>query len=573
MSAAPVRDPHEGLEQLASLASEVEAPALARSARQLAERAAQGMFYVACIGQFKRGKSTLLNALIGEEILPTGVIPVTALVTVIRHGSRQRARAHFLDGRAQDIEPTSLLAYVSEDGNPHNEKAVAWVELFVPSAMLASGMCLVDTPGLGSVFLASNERTRAFVPPIDAALVVLGADPPISGEELALVRELGGHVRDFVFVLNKSDRLSAEELAAARAFSQRVLADAFGRPTESLCEISALDRLRGTGSERDWPALVGALHSLASRSGAELARGAVQRNLERITGQIRHDIQQRRRALLEPLEASERRLVELHEFVAQAEQSLGDLGYLLQGEQDRIARELAEHRARFLAKTRSEAHRRLQQQLRGLPSTSRLRPYTRSVAPAAGIARFMIDAWRSEVEPLLEALYQKVTARFVGLANQFLERLASSAAPGSETLPQEVFIKTGLSSVVRFRFEALEWLARPSPGESLLYLVSPGSARRRRLEAAMGRYLDELFEVTSTRVLNDFSSRVLESRRQLEAELRSQIAELQRSAERALDRAQRVRAKGGHAIEGELQRLARLDAELTRITGSAPEEA
>src|SRR5207244_12572453 len=72
--------------------------------------------------------------------------------------------------------------YVTEEHNHENVKGVAVVEVFLPAPLLARGLCLVDTPGIGSTFAANSEVTRAFVPHIDAALVVLGADPPISGD-------------------------------------------------------------------------------------------------------------------------------------------------------------------------------------------------------------------------------------------------------------------------------------------------------------------------------------------------------------------------------------------------------
>ena len=67
----------------AELAQELGAEPVAEEARELATRVSEGRFYVACIGQFKRGKSTLLNALVGHEVVPTGFVPVTAVPTVI----------------------------------------------------------------------------------------------------------------------------------------------------------------------------------------------------------------------------------------------------------------------------------------------------------------------------------------------------------------------------------------------------------------------------------------------------------------------------------------------------------
>ena len=157
------------------------------------------------------GKSTLIGALIGESILPTGFVPVTAVPTVIRYGSAKRARIRSKDGRWLEIGLPELELYVSEEHNPENIKEVAGAEVFVPSPLLATGMCLVDTPGLGSVFSGNTATTQAFIPHIDAALVVTGSDPPLAGEELALVESVAKHVSHLIIVLNKADKASEAE--------------------------------------------------------------------------------------------------------------------------------------------------------------------------------------------------------------------------------------------------------------------------------------------------------------------------------------------------------------------------
>jgi dynamin family protein len=72
--------------RLRELALEAGAKELADEAASLEERLREQRFYVACVGQFKRGKSTLLNALVGRPLLPTGVVPVTSVPTVLRYG-------------------------------------------------------------------------------------------------------------------------------------------------------------------------------------------------------------------------------------------------------------------------------------------------------------------------------------------------------------------------------------------------------------------------------------------------------------------------------------------------------
>src|ERR1700683_5266044 len=184
--------------RLADLAEELETVPVAEEARELAARISEGRFYVACVGQFKRGKSTLINALIGAPIVPTGFIPVTAVPTVIRFGERLSARVRLLDGSWNEIPVSELKQYVTEELNPENKKHVQGAEAFVPSPLLSSGMCIVDTPGLGSVFTGNSAATQAFIPHIDAALVVVGADPPLAGEELVLVEAVARHVQNLI---------------------------------------------------------------------------------------------------------------------------------------------------------------------------------------------------------------------------------------------------------------------------------------------------------------------------------------------------------------------------------------
>jgi len=77
---------------LAELAQEAGAAHLAEETLSLGQRVAENRFDVTCVGQFKRGKSSLINALVGEAILPVGVAPVTSVVTVLRHGQHRSAR-------------------------------------------------------------------------------------------------------------------------------------------------------------------------------------------------------------------------------------------------------------------------------------------------------------------------------------------------------------------------------------------------------------------------------------------------------------------------------------------------
>jgi hypothetical protein len=134
------------LDHLTILAARAGFEQIAQAARSLAERVAEGRYYLACVGQFKRGKSTLLDALLKDPVLPVGILPLTAVPTVVRYGFERSARVLLRDAQWRQIEVDALPSYVSEEENPENEKDVVAAEVFMPSELLATGMCLVDTP-------------------------------------------------------------------------------------------------------------------------------------------------------------------------------------------------------------------------------------------------------------------------------------------------------------------------------------------------------------------------------------------------------------------------------------------
>ncbi|NOY26602.1 MAG: hypothetical protein GXP62_12070, partial [Oligoflexia bacterium] len=285
------------IDALGRLATQAGAVGLAAEAKALADRVRDGLLYVTCVGQFKRGKSSLINALLGATVLPVGVAPVTALVTIVRQGPRSLARIRRHSGQTEDIALSDLVRFVSEEQNPQNVKGIAAVEVFLPSDLLSHGLCLVDTPGVGSVFANNTEATRAFVPHVDAALVVLGADPPISAGELTLVEEIAGHCDTLIFVMNKADRMNAAERAEAVAFTRRVLAQRVGITDIPLLQVSAAEQLAGHGPNRDWSALTQALTRLSTHSRADLVLAAEARGLALLAARLRHRLEARRRAL------------------------------------------------------------------------------------------------------------------------------------------------------------------------------------------------------------------------------------------------------------------------------------
>lgn len=568
MPDAPPRGSASRLDALAELAAEAGAEDLVDEARALSERVRDGLFYVACFGQFKRGKSTLINALAGEDILPTGVVPVTSVVTVVRHGEERSARVRFAEDAWRDIDPCELAKYVTEEQNAENRKGVVAVEVQLPCPLLASGMSLVDTPGVGSIFQGNTDSAWAFVPHVDAALLVLGADPPISAEELTLANEIGRQCEHLFVVLNKSDKLADAERAEVGAFTRRVLAERLGRNVADVFEVSATDSLAGAGPPRDWPALVAALTKLARRSGSDLVRAAESRGIGRLADRLRRRLDEERGALLRPVEQSERRVAALRACVADAERSLNDLGPLFSAEQERLRRIFAARKEALLREDRPAAREEFAAELRA--AAPRRGPKLRAAAIelAHRLARERLDRWLAGAQPVAEALYVEAAQRFVDLANGFLDDLAADGDPIFAALPRTFGQEAGFRARSRLYYTFLMTHTATPPTEWFLDLVRPRDRQLPALERQVGGYLAELLHVNASRIENDFNDRVLESRRAFLAEIRKALTEVAASAERALARAQERWAQGHSAVRSDVERV---DGLKNRLQALAPE--
>ncbi|RLB76929.1 MAG: Dynamin family protein, partial [Deltaproteobacteria bacterium] len=192
----------------------------------LQNRLASGQFRLAVLGQFKRGKSTLLNALLGDKLLPTDILPVTAIPTFIGAAENVDVLVNF-DIEADPVRfiPSSdqslrdfLVDYVTEEGNPNNQRQVKRVEIGHPSAMLKQGVVLIDTPGIGSTHKHNTEVAYQVLPQCDAALFLVSPDPPITEIELDYLKEIRQRLPQTFFILNKIDFLDEQEKTASLKF-------------------------------------------------------------------------------------------------------------------------------------------------------------------------------------------------------------------------------------------------------------------------------------------------------------------------------------------------------------------
>lgn len=563
------------LERLAAVATALDALDLDAEFDALRARAREARFYVACVGEFKRGKSTLLNALVGANVLPTGIVPVTAVPTLLRFGPAPRARVRLREAGWQDIEAEQLAQYVAEEHNPGNAKQVVAVEVLMPSALLATGMVLVDTPGIGSIIQANTAATEAFVPQIDATIAVIGVDPPLTGEELALLARVVREAPHLIVVINKADRFSADERRAARAFAESAMAGQLSHSTgtpPSILSVSARHALDGSGPLYDWAALVDALQTLAMSSGAAMSHTGFQRGLRRLAALLQREIAERRAALLRPLEESERRAQSLGALSGDAQARSRELGALLAVEEATLAEAFARMRRDFRRDVEERALAALHAEIERLAAGGMRGPTLRACAmdAASDIAERSLRPWFLEQSRQAEALYRAVGERYVTLAAEFAERLLQTGdAEGDRraAVAPLLTIDATLRARSQFFFAHMMTLGAPvAPAEWMLDVVLPRERQRARVQRAADRYLGRLMDTNVARVEGDVRERVLESRRALESELRRALHHVHESAVRALAGARAALASGADASTAERERLDALEREVSAIT-------
>jgi hypothetical protein len=554
---------------LATLAGQLGAEDVSQESRELAARVSEGRFYVACVGQFKRGKSTLINALIDQPILPTGFIPVTAVPTVVRFGERAKARIRTQEGAWSDILISDLKQYVTEELNPENQKGVQGAEVFVFSPLLSSGLCIVDTPGLGSVFTGNTAATQAFIPHIDAALVVVGADPPLAGEELTLVEAVGEQVQELMLVLNKADRTTDAEREAASNFTRQLLRKKLRREVGPVFEVSAQERAENRGPERDWGKLIQALQSLVDDSGRQLVRAACDRGIERLGEQMLAIIGEHRDALRRPVEESERRITVMKQTIAEAERSMRELRFLFMAEQQRLSDLFVDRHKAFVLSVLPKTNEQFEEILRS--TQGKFGPsYRRHIMKIAQhVAHQHVVPWLKPEQEEAEREYRRAAMRFVEMGNDFLRKLATAGIPELARMPHALDPEAGFRVRSHFTFMEFIELAQPaSPLRWLADVVLPLIGARKLIENDARQFLEKLIGTNSTRVQSDILNRVQESRGRLEVEIRKLLHEVSRIAEEALVRARKVKEEGEPAVEAELARLDDLEKQVSVLTES-----
>ncbi|MGH9213637.1 MAG: dynamin family protein [Acidimicrobiales bacterium] len=278
-------------------------------------------FHVFVVGEFKQGKSSLVNALLNAPVCPVDDDIATSAPTEVRYGEEPAAAVLLKPPEADDIDeeldvepireeiPIEQVAqYVTEASNPENERRVQAVVVSIPRKLLADGLTLVDTPGVGGLGSAHSAATIGALPLADAVVFVSDASQEFTAPELEFLQTARRMCPNVVCVLTKVDfypswrkirDLNIDHLARA------------GIKAPLICVSSALrihalrTNDRELNQESGFPELVGYLQNDIAANAEKLTVRNAASDILSVSGLLMAQFQNEKQALANPENAQE----------------------------------------------------------------------------------------------------------------------------------------------------------------------------------------------------------------------------------------------------------------------------
>ena len=318
-----------------SLAAAADAAGLATTARDIRgtriPKLDEERFTLVVLGEFDHGKSTFINALLAEPVLPTGITPTTAVLTHVLEGAPS-ATLIFESGERRAIAPGALAPWLiveeskngSGNGGPNGDRAnLHHVELTHPAGILQNRLTIVDTPGVNDINEQRADITYGYVPRADAVVFLLDATQILTASERQFLEErILRSARDrLIFVIAKADLLDAGELEETMQFARKHLSEIVHEP--SIFPVSAKRALAGDRDGSGMTALVQHLRATVGQERRKLLLDHALADAGRLSMFIRQSLGMRRRSLELPVAELEQRIARAKERLKHGKKALG----------------------------------------------------------------------------------------------------------------------------------------------------------------------------------------------------------------------------------------------------------
>jgi len=553
----------ELMEKLASLASRLLPNRSLDSFRDSEERLRNNKFNLVVLGEFKRGKSTFINSLLGRDILPTAVVPLTSVVTILRYGESEEAVVVFQDGQTKKIQLEELSTYVTESKNAKNWRGVLKVEVLYPSPLLRDGVQIIDTPGVGSVYEHNTRVAHEFLPNADAAIFIVAADPPISEAEREFLRTIKKFVPKVFFVQNKADRLTEDELQESLSFNKQVIEEEFGDDSITIFPIAAKLALEGRLQGDEWAVQESGITRLErvlsdfllKERGAIALLSSLNASIK-IASELRLGIDLEMRAIQTPLEELQRKLDLFDQRMAAIHRQKQQDLYLVR---ELLSKLVTQQLDDDLAKLRAEQRPCLYEQLASVCARSAAQ---RAKGMLDDINEFMpalvedvLSNWQAQEAQKISDLLGKELQPYTEKVNNLIDQTMAICEDIFEVRLEHLSPGQNLGGLSRFFVHS--WniqVAFDIAVLPLLYLL-PARWVRKPIQRAAWKRLWEEFDIHCGQARYDLYQRLETSIREytktLEAKIDDTVQTIQSAVRKAIDE----KAKGQTFVEARTQEL------------------
>lgn len=551
-------------EVLGRIAEVAATTGLASTARDIREtrlpKLEEERLTIVVLGEFNHGKSTFINALLGEAVLPMGITPTTAVLAQVRHGKKASAELVFENGTRRPIETARLADWLTVEGEaarPEKDRAeaLAHIELTHPSPLLEDNVTIVDTPGVNDINDQRAEITYGYVPRADAVLFLLDAGQILTASERHFLQDriLRSSRDRLVFVVTKADLLDAADLEEALAFARKHLSNIVADP--AIFAVSAKRALAGDATAGRLEPLLAHLRLSLGEERRRLLLDHALTDAARLSAFVRQSLGMRRRSLELPMDELAQRVNHAQARLKEGRRALDQAASIIESET-----------AGLKARVRQDLAELTDELVRTLPGG------IEEVA-AADVQRYVgpfiqdtLKLWLENEGEMIAAELERVAERVIEVANESAEgitRGVSEDLSGGGDARLEITIDTFKYDASVFALGALGttvFLFVNSLAGGILTLAAPIAAMLlkgrvssevkaeakvrapeavRKTAAAVGPKLDE--------IIDSFGGRLKEFIAEAGAALGRGISEV---LDRALAERQQIRDTAAESSEG-----------------------
>lgn len=553
---------------LKEIASEIKEQSISELLDELSEKISSRRFYLVVVGLFKRGKSSIINALIGRELAPVAVTPLTSVITFFQYGSLTSAEVFFKNGNHVSVDLHDIFLYISEENNPKNHKNVEFVRISTKAAILEN-VILVDTPGLGSIFSHNTNTTLEFLPRIDAALFVLSADVPVSKADEEFLVKIKDTIPDVLFVLNKSDLLNEDELERMIKYNKEMLKEIFSdsRNDIELIPVSAREYFKESSAgsqqkEGNIKYLRDRLNNRFVNSKDEILTALSVRRLVSAADQLNTYLTAKVNTLLMPV----------HELEKKRESMQASIDYLASGKEDFDA--VVKSRVQQLIASVTEQTEQKRKELVSHYNNLLIKESEKTWAIVRQtdandfskiIAREIIsqyDDLKSNLEESVRTEFSNILLQYSTLSQSFLYEIIKQMKEVLGINIEGIISSFDLDVYTSFYFKKDSKYTVPSIKKNLFYKVLPDRFVKTMVLKQIYSNCLELINPNAGRIRGDIDYKISESYRKFRYHFDQKLHDLLLNLKNMIDESIASRSSINQNIE---ETLVRLKAWMTRL--------